>query len=70
MMKITDLLVTAEEVETGKKIMGYVCGYKLCSTASPGEKYDHSRPIGFLVNPDENCGVRVYTDTLELVNNH
>lgn len=68
-MKITDLLVTAEEVKTGKRLIGYVCGCKSCSTALPGEKYNHNRPIGLLTHPDEEYGnVRVYTDTMELVN--
>lgn len=52
-MKITDLLVTAEEVQTGKRLIGYVCGCKSCRTAFSDEKYGN---------------VRVYTDTMELVN--
>lgn len=36
-MKITDLLVTAEEVQTGKRLIGYVCGCKSCRTAFPDE---------------------------------
>ena len=52
-----------------KRLIGYVCGCKSCRTAFPDEKYDHSRPIGLLTHPDEKYGnVRVYTDTMELVN--
>lgn len=70
-MKITDLLVTAEDVKTGKRLIGYVCGCKQCRTAFPNEEYDHSRPIGLLTHPEEEYGnARVYTDTLEYVNNH
>lgn len=68
-MKLTDLLVTAEDCQTGKRIMGYVCGCKSCSTPYPNENIDHSRPVGLLTHPDEEYGnVRVYVDTLELVN--
>jgi hypothetical protein len=32
--------------------------------------YDHSRPIGLLTHPELEYGnVRVYTDTMEFVNN-
>lgn len=51
-MKITDLLVTAECVKTGERLVGYVCGCKQCSTAWEDEKYDHSRPIGLLTHQD------------------
>lgn len=68
-MKAEDLIVSAEEVRTGKRIIGYVCGCKSCSTAYPDEEYDHNRPIGLLTSPETTYGnVRVYTDTLELVN--
>lgn len=68
-MKITDLIVTAESVQDGKRLTGYVCGCKQCRTVFPDEKYDHSRPIGLLTHPEEKYGnVRVYTDTLEFVN--
>ena len=50
-MKITDLLVTAEEVQTGKRLIGYVCGCKSCRTAFPDEKYDHTDTME-LVNQD------------------
>lgn len=68
-MKITDLLVTAEDVQTGKRLMGYVCGCKSCRTAFQDEEYDHNRPIGLLTHPDLKYGnVRVYTDTMEFIN--
>jgi hypothetical protein len=68
-MNIEDLLVTAEEVKTGERLMGYVCGCKSCRTAFTDEKYDYSRPIGLLTHPNEEYGnVRVYTDNMELVN--
>lgn len=68
-MQVTDLLVTAEEVSTGERIIGYVCACKSCRTAYPGEKYDKNRPIGLLTHPDEEYGnVRVYTDNMEFVN--
>ena len=69
-MKVEDLLVTAEDIQTGKRVMGYVCGCKQCRTAFDDfEDYDHSRPIGMLTHPEEEYGnVRVYTDTMEFVN--
>lgn len=67
-MKITDLLVTAEDVKTGARLTGYVCGCKSCRTALPGEEYDHSRPIGMLTHKEAIYGnVRVYTDNMEPV---
>lgn len=70
-MKITDLLVYAEEVATGKRLVGYVCGCKSCSTpVNEYEVYDKTRPIGLLTHPNEEYGnVRVYTDTMEFVDN-
>lgn len=69
-MKITDLLVSAEEVATGKRLIGYVCGCKSCATPNEFEVYDKSRPVGLLTHPDEKYGnVRVYTDTMEFVDN-
>lgn len=67
-MVAENLIVSAEEVATGKRIVGYVCGCKSCRTAYEHENYDHNRPIGLLTHPDEEYGnVRVYTDTLEFV---
>ena len=67
-MKVTDLLVTAEDIETGERLTGYVCGCKQCRTAWEHEDYDHSRPIGLLTHPEQKYGnVRVYTDTMEFV---
>lgn len=69
-MNITNLLVTAEEVETGKRLIGYVCGCKSCATPNEFEVCDRTRPMGLLTHPDEEYGnVRVYTDTLEFVDN-
>ena len=68
-MKITDLIVSAESVATGERVIGYVCGCKQCRTPFEGEKVRPNRPVGMLTNAEEEYGnVRVYTDTLELVN--
>lgn len=68
-MKITDLLVYAEDCQTGEKMMGYVCGCKSCATPFEHENIDRSRPLGLLTHPNEKYGnVRVYVDNLELVN--
>ena len=67
----TLLDVSAEEVGTGKRLVGYVCGCKQCKTAFENEEYDKTRPIGLLTAPDCSFGnVRVYTDTMELVKFH
>lgn len=69
-MKITDLLVSAEEVATGKRLIGYVCGCKSCSTPNEYEVCDRTRPMGLLTHPNEEYrNIRVYTDTIEFVNN-
>ena len=68
-MNIEDLIVSAESVETGERLIGYVCGCTGCKTAFENEEYDHSRPIGLLTHPNEEYGnVRVYTDTMRFVN--
>ena len=68
---VEDLIVSAEEVGTGKRLVGYVCGCKQCKTAFENEEYDKTRPIGLLTAPDCSFGnVRVYTDTMELVKFH
>jgi len=68
-MKVEDLIVSAEEVATGKRLIGYVCGCKSCQTAWESEKYDKTRPLGLLTSPDGQFGnVRVYTDNMEFVN--
>ena len=65
-MKITDLLVTAEDCQTGKRILGYVCGCKSCATPFEHENVDKNRPLGLLTHPNEKYGnVRVYVDTLK-----
>ena len=67
-MKITDLLVTAEDCQTGKRILGYVCGCKSCATPFEYEyeNVDKNRPLELLTHPNEEYGnVRVYVDTLE-----
>lgn len=67
-MKIEDLIVSAEDVQTGKRLIGYVCGCIQCRTAFEDEEYDHSRPIGLLTHPEELYGnVRVYTDNMKYV---
>ena len=67
-MKVEDLIVSAEEVGTGKRLVGYVCGCKGCRTAFENEEYDHNRPIGLLTHPEALYGnVRVYTDNMEIV---
>lgn len=69
MIWLEDLIVSAEEVGTGRRVIGFVCGCKSCRTAFKHEEYDHSRPIGLLTHPEEEYGnVRVYTDTLDYVN--
>ena len=68
-MCIEDLIVSAESVETGERLIGYVCGCDGCKTAFENEGYDRSRPIGLLTHPNEEYGnVRVYTDTMRFVN--
>ena len=68
-MNIKDLIVSAEEVSTGRRIIGYFCGCKMCRQAVEYEKYDHNRPIGRITHPDELYGgVRVYADNIEFVN--
>lgn len=68
-MKAEDLIVSAEEVSTGERLIGYVCGCKQCQTAWENEKYDTTRPVGLLTSPDCSFGnVRVYTDNMEFVN--
>lgn len=67
-MKITDLLVTAEDCQTGKRVLGYVCGCKSCATPFEYENVDRNRPLGLLTHPNEKYGnVRVYVDTLEFL---
>lgn len=65
-MRVEDLIVSAECVETGERLIGYVCGCKTCRTPIGIHDYDKSRPIGVLTHPDELYGgIKVYTDTLE-----
>lgn len=69
MIKAEDLIVSAECVETGERLVGYVCCCKHCQTAWEHEKYDKARPLGLLTSPDCSFGnVRVYTDNMEFVN--
>ena len=69
MIGAEDLIVSAEEVGTGKRLIGYVCCCKSCQTAFESEKYDKTRPLGLLTSPDSSFGnVRVYTDNMEFVN--
>lgn len=65
-MVAEDLIVSAECVQTGERLIGYVCCCKSCRTAFEHENYDHNRPIGLLTHPEEKYGnVRVYTDNME-----
>ena len=67
-MRIEDLLVSAEEIKTGKRIVGYVCGCKDCIDMASNEKCDSSRPVGLLTHPELLYGgVSVYTDNMEFV---
>ena len=66
-MRVEDLIVWATEVETGKRVYGYVCACDQCRTPSTSEVYDKSRPTGLLTHPNSEYGnVRVYTDDLEI----
>lgn len=68
-MQIGRLLVRAEEVKTGKMVVGFVCACKSCRTPYEDEKYDKMRPLGMLTHPNEEYGnVRVYTDTIYFLN--
>lgn len=63
-----DLIVSAECVETGERLIGYVCCCKHCQIAFENEKHDPSRPMGLLTTPDGLEGnIRVYTDNMEFV---
>lgn len=69
MITAKDLIVSAECVETGQRLIGYVCCCKSCQTKLLGHKYDKTRPIGRLTTPDGLCGgVEVYIDNMEFVN--
>lgn len=69
MITAKDLIVSAEEVETGKRLIGYVCCCKGCQTPFESEKYDKTRPLGLLTSQDGSFGnVRVYTDNMEFIN--
>lgn len=68
-MNIGKLLVKAYDVKTGERLIGFVCCCKSCRTPFEDEVYDKNRPIGLLTHPNELYGnVRVYTDTMEFVN--
>lgn len=70
-MNATDLLVTAEDVQTGKRLIGYVCCCKDCQRRlfESMDGIDENRPIGLLTHPDLEYGnVTVYTDNMEFVN--
>lgn len=56
-MTIADLIVQAEEVNTGVFVEGFVCGCDICSTPVDSEKYDKTRPIGRLTYVMVNMGV-------------
>ena len=52
MIKAEDLIVSAECVETGERLVGYVCCCKHCQTAWEYEKHDKTRPLGLLTSPE------------------
>lgn len=67
-MKITDLIVEAEEVNTGVLVEGFVCGCDICSTPVDSDEYDRTRPIGRLTYVNgKHGGIRVYTDNMRKV---
>lgn len=69
MITAKDLIVSAECVETGERLIGYVCCCAHCQTAFENEKHDPSRPMGLLTTPDGLEGnIRVYTDNMEFIN--
>lgn len=69
MITAKDLIVSAECVETGERLIGYVCCCKYCQIAWEYEKHDAARPLGLLTTPDGmNGNIRVYTDNMEFVN--
>lgn len=69
MITANDLIVSAECVETGERLVGYVCCCTSCQTPWEDEKYDTTRPLGLLTTPDGMDGnIRVYTDNMEFVN--
>ena len=66
---VNRLLVEAEEVNSGKKVVGFVCCCKDCSTKPYGEELKLDRPYGLLTHKDYKYGnVLVYTDTMKFVN--
>ena len=68
-MDINKLLVEAEEVNTGKMVVGFVCCCKDCRTKPYGEELKLDRPYGLLTYKDCEYGnVLVYTDTMKFVN--
>lgn len=69
MITAKDLIVSAECVETGERLIGYVCCCESCQTKLRSYKYDETRPIGRLTTPDGlSGGIEVYTDNMEFVN--
>lgn len=65
-MDIKDLIVVAEEVETGEKVIGYVCGCPDCSKPYDSFNGDITRPQAMLTGFDGTYGnIKVYADTLE-----
>ena len=68
-MNIDNLLVEAEEVNSGKKVVGFVCCCKDCTTKPYGEELKLDRPYGILTHKDCKYGnVLVYTDTMKFIN--
>lgn len=68
-MNIQKLIVTAESVETGARLIGFVCGCPDCKKPYENMVYDETRPLGMLTNDAGKYGnVKVYTDTMEFYN--
>lgn len=68
-MRIEDLLVEAEDVTTGERIIGFVCGCAECRKPYENFNGDISRPQGMLTSYDGTYGnIKVFTDTMRLIN--
>lgn len=69
MVTAKDLIVSAECVKTGERLIGYVCCCEFCQKPRGNETWDRSRPVGQWTSVDGlDGGIRVYTDNMEFVN--
>jgi len=69
MFDIDNLLVEAESVDTGERLIGYVCCCAQCRKIPNHYSGDVTRPLGLLTAKDCSYGnVKVYTDTMEFIN--